>query len=60
MDRVPDKIIVKERGTNTFIVCILLEVNKGVPVYKQDQFGRYEHVNDAVRAVNETPKETKG
>ncbi len=59
MDRVPDKIIVKERGSQKYVVCVLLEV-KGVPIYVPDQFGVYEHVSDAVRAVNETLKETKG
>lgn len=56
MDRVPDKIIVKG-ALEKYVVCVLLEVRNNVPFYGPDQFRVFEHFEDAVRAVNEAPKE---
>jgi len=56
-ERIPDKIIVLERGTGKYVVCVLQTVDKGVPIYKPDSFRVYEHLNDAARAVSEATKE---
>lgn len=59
MDRVPDKIIVRERGSDKWVVCVLLHVETGVPLYAVDQFRAFEMCADAVRAVKEAEEPPK-